>query len=765
MPYSAAARDVDSPPLQASYRLLRALFESSADGLLLADADGHFVDANRQACALLGSAREDLVGRTWQDLLATLRPGDGLPYPEDLGDDERVLVERRRGGGRALIVEVHVRRMEGGSLLSTLREVTAERGAPPVEWDHRTLEERLSKIIATAPGVICTFRLRPDGTTCCPYASPAIQDLIGFAPEEIAQNAEPILAQIHPDDVPRVQESIWRSGRTMTPWRAEYRLRHPDRGEIWIEGHSMPEREPDGSILWLGFLRDITERKRAEGALEAERHRLRTLIDNLPDLVFLKDKESRFVVANQAVATFMGAATPDELIGKTDFDFYPRERAAEYYALEQELMRTGDSILDWEKRQLDTSGYVHWLSTIKLPLRGPGGEVQGLVGVEREITARVRAEEALRYQANLLQNVSDAIIATDLDFRITSWNAAAEEMYGWSAEEAIGRTTAQLFPTTYPQGSAAEVLRQFRESGVWKGEVIQPRKDGAPIDVLASVSLIRDSAGNPVGAVAVNRDITERNRAEAEVRRLNAELEGRVVERTAQLEAANQELEAFAYSVSHDLRAPLRAIEGYTRILEDDYAGALDAEGRRVCGVIRSEARRMGQLIDDLLTFSRLSRAPMEASPIDMERLVAETIEELVAPSDRDRIELRIGRLPRSVGDPSLIRQVWRNLLSNAIKFSSKRERAIIEVRGSQDESDNVYLVRDNGAGFDMRYAGKLFGVFQRLHSEREFEGTGVGLAIVQRVVHRHGGRVSAESHVEDGATFTFTLPRKGGHS
>jgi light-regulated signal transduction histidine kinase (bacteriophytochrome) len=273
--------------------------------------------------------------------------------------------------------------------------------------------------------------------------------------------------------------------------------------------------------------------------------------------------------------------------------------------------------------------------------------------------------------------------------------------------------------------------------------------------------VLRADDGTAKRMIGVNWDITARKSAEEKVNQLNVELEQRVVERTAQLVAANKELEAFSYSVSHDLRAPLRAVDGFSQAVVNDFGALLPAEGRRQLAVIRASAQRMGALIDDLLSFSRLSRQPVKAQTVDTDQLVRAVLAELHPPGGARPVTINLGDLPPCEGDPTLLRQVWVNLLANALKYTGKRDPAVVEIGCREQSGESVYFVRDNGCGFDMRYAGKLFGVFQRLHRAEDYEGTGVGLAIVQRIVHRHGGRVWTDAAVDRGATFYFTL--KGG--
>ena len=380
------------------------------------------------------------------------------------------------------------------------------------------------------------------------------------------------------------------------------------------------------------------------------------------------------------------------------------------------------------------------------------------------------------FQQAILDNVAYGIVSVTPDGRIRTFNHAAERLLGYTASEVIDKKVPFLWH------ERSEIEERARQLSAELGEVVESgldvfvarplrhlpeerewtvvRKDGSLVSALISITAIRDDEDAVRGYVGLLYDLTERKRAEDEIHRLNAELERRVVERTAQLELANDELEAFCYSVSHDLRAPLRHIDGFVQMLLSSCREGLDENGLHYLDVIRVSVRRMAELIDDLLNFSRTSRAEMRHRDLDMNKILGEVLQPL-QDSCRDRkIEWVVGNLPKVTGDSSLIKQVWTNLVENAVKYTRRRDVARIEISSRDENDESIFIVEDNGVGFDMRYLHKLFGVFQRLHSEDQFEGTGIGLATVQRIIQRHGGRVWAEAELDKGARFYFSLPK-----
>jgi PAS domain S-box-containing protein len=359
-----------------------------------------------------------------------------------------------------------------------------------------------------------------------------------------------------------------------------------------------------------------------------------------------------------------------------------------------------------------------------------------------------RRSDEQRFQlAAIVESSGDAIIASTLDEHIRSWNKGAERLFGYTEEEVIGQPLSLLLPSGCEAKEPALLARLAKGEAVAPFETRRRRKDGSDLDVSVTISPVRDSGGDLVGASIAARDISEWKRAEANV--LSAR------EAT---EAANRELEAFNYSVAHDLRAPLRGIDGFSQLLLEDYGGVLDAEGQHYLRRVRDAAQHMGRLIDSLLGLARLTRVNVRRERVDLSGLARATADGLKE-SEPDRVvEFVIGDGFTEKGDGALLGAAIENLLNNAWKFTRNQPNARIEFGSTQDGGQTTYFVRDNGAGFDMAFASKLFGVFQRLHTTSEFEGTGVGLATVQRIVRRHGGRVWGEGKVGEGACFHFTF-------
>ena len=369
-----------------------------------------------------------------------------------------------------------------------------------------------------------------------------------------------------------------------------------------------------------------------------------------------------------------------------------------------------------------------------------------------------QVSERLSLLESIINFSEDAIISKTLEGIITSWNKGAENIFGYTADEVIGKHISVLIPQ-YRLNEEDEIISKIKSgSYVAHYETERITKSGAIIYISLTVSPIKNEHGMVVGASKIARDITDRKKIEQEILKLNQSLEQKVLDRTAMLEVVNNELESFSYSVAHDLRAPLRIINGYADILKTEYNNKLDAEGDRIINVIMNNTQRMGTLIDEILNLARFGRKELTMQDTNMTTLLDIVIAEQIAIVKKP-VKFNIDKLPNAFCDSALIRQVWSNLISNAIKYSGKEKDPQVEINSILKDNYIVYSVKDNGVGFDMQYSDKLFGVFQRLHKQSEFEGTGVGLALVQRIITKHGGYVWADAEVDKGATFYFSLP------
>jgi PAS domain S-box-containing protein len=768
--YTVILRDItERMQAEKASRLLTAMVDSSFDAIIGKDLKSRVTSWNSGAEKMFGYAASEMMGRS----ITLLFP------PDRLDDEEKIMSQIMRGESLQHYETVRVKKdgelIDVSVTVSPIKDASgAIIGASKVARDiserkrvaaalHESDERTRLATEATGVGIwewnVRTNKIRWDAQMFRIYGQPPTPD--GFIDYGLWAGAV-LPAELREQEA-ILQDTVRRRGRSNREFRIQ---RANDKECRHLQAVETVRTNVNGQAEWVvGTNLDITERKRAELALRESEERFSRMFNSSPVATSLSTgRDGRYLDVNNAFLKIF-QWTRDEVIGRTVFELNTWIDLRQRAALFAELQEHG-GVQDFEIELRAKSGQaiqILW-SGVQLVI---GGETC-LLGSALDITQRKRAEAALQESEARFRTMANSIPQL-------AWIGRADGYIFWYNQrwyEYTGTTPEQMegwgwqkvhHPETLPRVMAG--WQHAIETGApFEMEFPLCGADGTFRTFLTRVQPLKDSAGHVVQWFGTNTDVDALKLAEENIRRLNATLEQRVIERTAQLEAANKELEAFSYSVSHDLRAPLRAVNGFAGIVLDEFGPQLNGEGRRYLERIRLGGQRMGELIDDLLAFSRLSRQPMNRQKINSSKLVKSVLAETLPPAAERPITVNVGHLPACLGDPALLQQVWVNLISNAVKYTRGRAPAVIEIGCDEVNDERVFFVRDNGTGFDMKYAHKLFAVFQRLHRADEFEGTGVGLAIVHRIIHRHGGRIWTAAAEGRGATFYFTLEENTKH-
>lgn len=604
------------------------------------------------------------------------------------------------------------------------------------------------------------------------YISDSCEKVYGYTSEEFISKPLLWMDLIHPDDISTVNAHQLRvlKGETLF---YQYRIRHKNGSTKWIEAKSIPTLNSNNFMERLDVIvTDITERKIAQEKLELAHKELDKLFNTINEVLFSVDMVTYKIIHISAACFKVYGYTPEEFYntqGLWSNVIHPEDKSIAQS--HQEALFRGEQVEN-QYRIIHKDGGVRWIENKIIPTLNSAGQVTRIDGVTSDVTRRKQAQlavleqekELLHSKANLsavIENTDAQIYSIDKEFRYITYNKSLEAAVRAYAGIDIkpGDRVFEFLEVSNPVEAAAwkAVYEQAftGASNHFIKDFSTPEKPGF---VSFSLTPIWENE-KVIGLSCFARDITQQKLAEQEILSLNQSLEEKVKARTHELELVNAELESFSYSISHDLRAPLRIIHGFGNMLLDSCAHKLNEEELETLGIIMKSSKHMGALIDDLLDFSRLGRLPIEKRDFNMDDLVTVTVEEAKMSYPKCNVEITKHSMGNAKGDPSLLRQVWGNLVSNAIKYSAKSERAFIEIGTTVIDGILTYYIKDNGAGFDMQYADKLFAVFQRLHKVTEYEGTGVGLALANRIICKHGGKIWAEAEPNKGATFYFTLP------
>jgi len=733
-------------------------FENSFDVIYMYDRDLKVLSVSPSVQRLLGYSPSEIVGKTFPelDILApesvAAEVTDAMRVFSGEAKENSEYVFVARDGSRMYGEVCGIPVMKDGKAVSVVgvaRDITDRKLA---EAAQRSSEASYRVLFQQSPIAVVSFDnnlvITDVNDRLLAIMNTERDAALGFNVNEVEDKKV----------IPYFQAAI---NGEVTHYEGKYRATTGG-AEIWASASSSPIWDADGKVTGgIAVIEDITAQKRFEGALRESEELHRALFQQSPLGIFVFDTELIITECNERLIEILRSSR-EKLVG---FDLHGLKDRRPFHALMEAM--TG-RVATYEGSYEPTTGMgTVQASFIFSPLLDEAGVVIGGVATLEDIRDRLLSQEKLRRSEEihraLFQQSLLGIFTFDKDMKVTDCTDRILEKIGVSREVAIGfdlhgMTDRNLLPAMFKALGG--------ETGTYEGRYKSALGKRVELEVSVLASPLRDTAGGVSGAIVALEDITLQKKAQEELRSYSERLEELVTERTRQLEksvddlrALNDELEAFGYSVSHDLRVPLRAISGLTKMLLDEHAGQLGGDGRRLMDLILKNTEHMGDLVEDLLGLSRAQRREMKWGMLDMRQLASDVIGDLEDEVSGRDVRFVLDMLPPASGDRVLVRQVLMNLIGNSVKFTGKKDSALIEIAGNTNGAENTYFVRDNGAGFDMDYAEKLFGVFQRLHRAEDFEGTGVGLALTERIVRRHGGKVWAESEIGQGATFYFTLP------
>ena len=700
----------------------RSVIEAGLDPMFTISPEGKVTDVNEATVRITGVSRENIIGSDFinyfSDPKAALK-GNQQVFEKGFVREYPLVIRSVSGALTDVLYNASVYKDDKGNVfgaIAAVRDVTASNKA--LLYARSVIEAGLDPMFTISPeGIVTDVNEATVRITGVAREKLIGSDFVNYFTdqEEAKQGYEQVFREGFVREYPLIIRSL--SG-TLTDVLYNASVYKDDKGKVF------------GAIA---ALRDITDQKKLDEKLHETSAYARSLIEASLDPLFIISPEGKITGVNRATEEITGVTR--EWLIDTDFSTYftePHKAQASY----RQVLKEG-LVRDFPLSIHDASGKTTDVSFNASVYKDAVGVVRGIFAVARDVTDTKKISQ---YARSLIEASQDPLFTISPEGKVTDANEATIKVTGVTREALVGTDFSNYF--TEPQKAHDGYEQAFKLGFLTDYPLTFKSLDGKLTDVLYNASVYKDDKGKVLGITAAARDYTLAKKA------------------TEEAAKANKEMEAFSYSVSHDLRGPLRAIDGFTQILVEQYNDKLDDEGKRITSVIRASTVQMGKLIDDLLSFSRLGRQAVKKDPVIMGPLVEGVYRELKLNLPDRKIKFTLKELPDARADAAMIRMVWTNLLSNAIKFTKNTEAAMIEVGSTSDKDTITYYIKDNGAGFDMQYADKLFGVFQRLHSVEEFEGTGVGLANVKRIIERHGGTVRAEAKVGEGATFYFSLPK-----